>query len=194
MNEMTHMHVFDDGSGSELEYTRHAEEKAFSEAYRNRTQRHWVAFWPREVRPRAKRAPMRFERGHIHSAPRPRWIKPPVLPSWTARNVGDVHEVTSAQAHFHCVPEGAVESWTADALRACVAPSAHAEEAPAPPQSLHLTLRTLSVSPRIFVIEDLLSSAEVAHLVDLMPITERSTTGQGNAEHQSETHLSKDHW
>ena len=61
MNEMaTYLHVFDDGSGSELEYTRHAEEKTFSEAYRNRTQRHWVAFWPREVRPRAKRAPMRF--------------------------------------------------------------------------------------------------------------------------------------
>ena len=44
MNEATYLHVFDDGSGSELEYARHAEEKTFSEAYRNRTQRHWAAF------------------------------------------------------------------------------------------------------------------------------------------------------
>ena len=194
VNEATYLHVFDDGSGSELEYARHAEEKTFSEAYRNRTQRHWAAFWPREVRPRAKHAPIRFLRGGIPiSAPRPRRIKPPVLHAWTAQNVGDVHEVMSARAHFHCVPEGAIELWTADALRACVAPpAADAEEEPAPPQSLHLTLRTLSVSPRIFLIEDLLSSAEVAHLVELGINKERSTTG--NAAHQSETQPSKDTW
>ena len=94
--------------------------------------------------------------------------------------------VATSHTHFQCVPDGDFATWTADAIQAC-----HPEST----SPSRLTLHALSVSPRIFLIEELLSPAEVAHLIDIgSPNVERSMTGQADAAFQSETRTSKNTW
>ena len=75
----------------------------------------------------------------------------------TAERVGETRALVSEQTHFHCVPAGRVDTWTAGALADC-RDGGHGGGVP-----LSLTMKAISVAPgpRIFLIEDLLSVAEV---------------------------------
>ena len=114
--------------------------------------------------------------------------EPPALFMWRAERVGQTFAVTTPHAHHVCVPPGAPSSWADAAVRAC---------APAAQQTFEL--RAVAVpptGPRAFVIDGLLSDAEVDHLVRIgAPKVSRSLTGTaGQGAFESTTRTSHNTW
>ena len=126
-----HMYTYEDGTGSAALLEQWREEEAFSEEYRERTGRAWLAHYPRT---------------------------PPVLPMREAREIGEELSVETSQP-----PLDDVDDAGEGTAEACA--------------SANITLRALSLSPRVFEVVDFLSSAEADHLISLATNVQRSTTG-----------------
>eukprot|EP00613_Pedinella_sp_CCMP2098_P015363 CAMPEP_0171747796 /NCGR_PEP_ID=MMETSP0991-20121206/39687_1 /TAXON_ID=483369 /ORGANISM="non described non described, Strain CCMP2098" /LENGTH=412 /DNA_ID=CAMNT_0012347963 /DNA_START=304 /DNA_END=1542 /DNA_ORIENTATION=- len=170
VNAQDYTYVFEDGSASEAHKTLWAEEKAFDDDYFAKNGRHWVSFWPR---------------------------LPPALYMWPAETLGQVHSVTTKFGFFDCWPlsstavSGWKAAWLGDGMGArsandtvrdggqAVLDQCHAaqreggaddgggEEKTA--ANLTLTLEVLSAvpGPRVFLLKDLFSAQEAAHLVEV---------------------------
>jgi prolyl 4-hydroxylase len=190
----TYTYLFDDGTASAAEKKRWADEKAFDDAYHNRTGRHWVSYYPRP---------------------------PPALSMWPADFVGQAHAVSTRFTHFDCFPADWRRQWSPpkdaprrgghngmdggqaalDACRAARGDTAAtaagaAADAGAAGGNLTLTLRVLHAqSPKVFQVDNLFSAAEAEHLIALgAPKVRRSLTGNADDPYESDTRTSKTGW
>lgn len=99
----------------------------------------------------------------------------PVLPFWPASRIGQEHHVSSEVGHLRCD--------LASGGSSCQAPRAE------------LTLKALSLRPRVFLIENLLSPFEVEAMMTMGKTTvKRSTVGQGATSYTSKTRTSSTGW
>lgn len=106
--------------------------------------------------------------------PRPK----PRLPFWPADYVGQRHSVKSFQGFFNCDPGTAgVDSDCYD------------------PTPIDLSLLVVSVSPRVLVIENLMSEWECLHIKTLgEAVIKRSSVGTGSNGFKSNTRTSENGW
>ena len=93
----------------------------------------------------------------------------PVLNIWPATQLGQSHHVFSSHGYYTCDPRGLGEA----AAAACQSPMG---------LRIPLKLEVASTSPKVFVIEDLLSEFECAHIRALgETVVHRSTVGDGGS-------------
>lgn len=120
---------------------------------------------------------------------------PPMNSMWSADYFGQEHNVLSREIHFVELPPpenlGSVNPSTSDDV---TLQSYRTKDA----ESLNMTLKVLSCSPRLFEIEDFLSNVEIDHLMEIATGTtlHQSATKAGqsaDARHDS-TRTSRNAW
>jgi hypothetical protein len=141
--------------------------------YKTFTDREWLSLYGRKYQPR--------------------------YPMWPADSFGQTHTFTTKETHFQTIPPTDKlhkVSWyrTADEARR------YLQDYRTPGMdSMNLTLKVLSVSPRAFEIQNFLSQEECHHILELatgMQLS-RSTTRAGTIANQKEddaTRTSKNSW
>jgi len=99
---------------------------------------------------------------------------PPVTTIWPAAHVGQKHEIVTSFGHYTCSP---------------------LEPNCTPPASMSVFLQVLSLKPRVFVLENLLSAWECDHIVSIgEKVVARSTVGHGADGFESQTRTSSTGW
>jgi hypothetical protein len=147
---------------------------AFNSVYQHTTNRQWLALYGR------KHAPKYF--------------------MWPADSFGQTHTVTTQETHIVSLPDDHAAKGRKKISNYGATPEERADLKAfrSPEPTLNLTLKVLSVEPRVFEIQNFLSPEEVAHMVELgtgMQLS-RSTTYSGIAQRRThdDTRTSKNSW
>jgi hypothetical protein len=142
----------------ELElYKLQVQSLAFNSVYEHATNRQWLALYGR------KHAPRYF--------------------MWPADSFGQTHTVTTQETHIVSLPDdhAAKGKKKISSYGSTPEDRAYLKDFRSPEPTLNLTLKVLSVEPRVFEIQNFLSAEEVAHMVEVatgMQLS-RSTTYAG---------------
>jgi hypothetical protein len=148
---------------------------AFNSVYEHATNRQWLALYGR------KHAPRYF--------------------MWPADSFGQTHTITTQETHIVSLPDDHAAKGKSKISSYGSTPEdrAYLKDFRSPEPTLNLTLKVLSVEPRVFEISGFLSAEEAAHMVELgtgMKLS-RSTTYAGTiGERRSDdaTRTSKNSW
>jgi prolyl 4-hydroxylase len=121
---------------------------------------------------------------------------PPIHYMWPANQFGQVHWVTTEETHVvRHPPEDLLEPIAARGKKRVLAPGAPralAEFRDPDRKLLNMTLRVLSVAPRVFEIDNFLSPVEVEHILHLAAGIELSLSSTGERESGERTIKDKD--
>ena len=159
-------------TASELDlYRLQWENLRFSELYRNATNREWLALYQRK--------------------------EPPKYFMWPANSFGETFSVETQETHFVSLP---VEH--ADRQSEMMRRLRREDLAPyrdPTSSSLNLTLKVLSVEPRVFEIQDFLSEAEITHILEIaanMRLSQSTTKAGADGERRTDdsTRSSMNSW
>jgi hypothetical protein len=160
----------------ELElYKLQVQSLAFNSVYEHATNRQWLALYGR------KHAPKYF--------------------MWPADSFGQTHTVTTQETHIVSLPDdhAAKGKRKISSYGSNPEERAYLKDFRSPEPTLDLTLKVLSVEPRVFEIQNFLSPEEVAHMVELgtgMKLSRSSTYAGSIAEGRTNdaTRTSKNSW
>lgn len=110
---------------------------------------------------------------------------------------GQTHNISTLNHHFHSLPEELLTTQVPQnqeglrnfVLKPVLSPYQHSG-------MLNLTLKVVSCAPRVFTIDDFLSSVEVDHVLDLVQkqTLARSATGTDSKGRVSDTRTSRQTW
>jgi prolyl 4-hydroxylase len=142
----------------------------FSEIYRNATNREWLALYQRK--------------------------DPPKYFMWPANSFGQTFSIETAETHFVSLPEdhadrqSSIRSLTKEELTKYRYSSS---------ATLNLTLKVLSVEPRVFEIQHFLSKEEITHVLEIaanMRLSQSTTKAGSDGEKRVDdsTRSSKNSW
>jgi len=163
---------------SSADYKHAIAERQFMEEYRKRTGTPWLSFYSKD-------------------GPRP----PPVLTMWPTAYIGQKHEIVTEYGHYTCHPDKVISdeeeasssgwfNWGDKEKK-----QGSNEPSCMRPDALSMYLQVISLKPRVFVIENLLSPWECDHIVALgEKVVRRSTVGQENGGFESKTRTSSTGW
>jgi hypothetical protein len=148
---------------------------AFNSVYKHATNRQWLALYGR------KHAPKYF--------------------MWPADSFGQTHNITTQETHIVSLPDdhGAKGKWKISNYGSTPKERAYLKDFRSPEPTLNLTLKVLSVEPRVFEIRNFLSPEEVAHMVEVatgMQLSRSTTYAGAIAETRADdaTRTSKNSW
>eukprot|EP00979_Chaetoceros_neogracilis_P001055 scaffold192_cov222-Chaetoceros_neogracile.AAC.4 len=123
---------------------------------------------------------------------------PPAHFMWPADHIEQVHWVTTKETCFMTVPEDKVSPIRERYLDRVLKDDDQRllAEYREPGESLNMTLKVLSVRPRVYEIENFLSEVEVDHIVDYAQNAnlKLSTVGQGGTGAKASVRTSKNTW
>lgn len=101
----------------------------------------------------------------------------PILNIWPASQIGQSHHVFSKHGFWTCDPKGATQHGCQSS------------------EIVPIKVEAVASSPRVFVLEDLMSDFECSHIRELgEKVIHRSTVGDGGSAYQSKTRTSSHGW